>query len=331
MRLSIRGYWSMSHKIGRMVTLEDVSCPLGCIKSDLFLFSGRDRIHDREGEFSVVQCLTCGLIRTNQRPTVDTIGYYYPDSYGPYRGTEIHSDATDGNKQSCFVRLLKKVIQLNVNCIPDLPVGRMLEIGCASGAYLHKMKQLGWEVAGIEPSVYASQQASRHGYSIFNGPVESAPDPLIPYDLIVGWMVLEHLHEPVNALKKMHKWSSPSAQLVLSVPNADSLEFKLFKSRWYALHLPAHLFHFTPKTVERLLEKCGWRVQRILHQRSLSNLIASIGYWLQDREMFSRVASLMIRFPEARPAIQMLLYPLSLIFSIFGQTGRMTIWARKMN
>ncbi len=92
------------------------------------------------------------------------------------------------------------------------------------------MKQRGWEEAGFEPWVYASQQASRHGYSIFNGPVESAPDPLNPYDLIVGWMVLEHLHDPVNALKKMHKWSSPSAQLVLSVPNAGALEFKLFKN-----------------------------------------------------------------------------------------------------
>ena len=236
-----------------------------------------------------------------------------------------------GNKRKIVIRLLKKVIQLNVNRIPDLPVGRMLEIGCASGAYLHKMKQLGWEVAGIEPSAYASQQASRHGHAIFNGPVESAPDPLNPYDLIVGWMVLEHLHDPVNALKKMHKWSSSSAQLVLSVPNAGALEFKLFKSRWYALHLPAHLFHFTPQTVERLLKKGGWRIQRILHQRSLSNLIASIGYWLQDRKMFSRAASLMIRFPEAKPAIHILLYPLSLIFSAFGQTGRMTIWARKMD
>ena len=304
---------------------------MGCPESDLFLFSGRDRIHHREGEFSVVRCRTCGLIRTNRRPTADTIGYYYPDSYGPYRGTEIHSDPINGKILSGFIRVLKKVIQLNVNRIPDLPVGRMLEIGCASGAYLQKMKQLGWEVAGIEPSAYASQQASRHGHAIFNGPVESAPDPPKPYDLIVGWMVLEHLHDPVNALKKMHQWSAPSARLVLSVPNAGALEFKLFKSRWYALHLPAHLFHFTPQTVERLLKISGWRVQRILHQRSLSNLVASIGYWLQDRKVFQRAASSMIRFPEAKPAIQMLLYPLSLIFGAFGQTGRMTIWARKID
>ena len=304
---------------------------MGCPRSDHVLFSGHDRIHHREGEYAVVKCLTCGLMRTNQRPTADTIGYYYPDNYGPYRGTEIHSDAIDGKILGGLVRLLKKVIQLNVNRIPDLPVGRMLEIGCASGAYLHKMNQLGWEVAGIEPSAYASRQASRHGYPIFNGPVESAPNPTKPYDLIVGWMVLEHLHDPVNALKKMHTWSASSARLVLSVPNADSFEFKWFKSRWYALHLPAHLFHFTPQTVEHLLKRGGWRVQRILHQRNVSNLIASIGYWLQDRKIFQRAASSMIQFPEAKPAIQMLLYPLSLILSAFGQTGRMTIWARKID
>ena len=37
MRPSIRGYWRMSQEMSKQVALEDVSCPLGCIESDLFL------------------------------------------------------------------------------------------------------------------------------------------------------------------------------------------------------------------------------------------------------------------------------------------------------
>jgi 2-polyprenyl-3-methyl-5-hydroxy-6-metoxy-1,4-benzoquinol methylase len=73
-------------------------------------------------------------------------------------------------------------------------------------------------------------------------------------------MVLEHLHDPVASLHTLYEWAKPGAWLALSVPNIDSLEFRLFKQRWHALHLPCHLYHYTPKTIVPMLEKTGWRV-----------------------------------------------------------------------
>jgi len=71
------------------VMLENVTCPLGCSKSDEVILTGCDLLHDLPGEFTVVKCRTCGLMRTNPRPTSDTIGFYYPDNYGPYLGTQV--------------------------------------------------------------------------------------------------------------------------------------------------------------------------------------------------------------------------------------------------
>ena len=71
------------------IKLEQVSCPLVCQKGDKTVLTGRDLLHDLPGEFTVVKCLDCGLMRTNPRPTSGTVGFYYPDDYWPCLGTQV--------------------------------------------------------------------------------------------------------------------------------------------------------------------------------------------------------------------------------------------------
>jgi len=203
----------------------------------------------------------------------------------------------------------------------------MLEIGCASGAFLHRMAAQGWQVQGIEFSSAAAQAAIQAGYKVHAGALETAPTPSSRFNLIVGWMVLEHLHDPVAGLRKLRAWAHPDAALVLSVPNAGALEFVLFRQRWYALQLPTHLYHFTPGTIREILEAGGWELEKVHHQRVLSNLVASLGYLMQDRGHL-RLARRLIEFPERAGRLMDILFPLAWILSLFGQTGRMTIWAK---
>lgn len=205
--------------------------------------------------------------------------------------------------------------------------GRVLEIGCASGAFLHQMNAQGWQVQGVEFSEKAAEAAAKLGFHVHAGPLETAPNPDEPFDLIVGWMVLEHLHNPVDCLKKLRQWAKPGAWLVLSVPNAGSIEFSIFKDKWYALQLPTHLHHFTPQTLENMLQITGWKLEKVHHQRVLSNLIASTGYVLRDSG-YVKVGQKFIDFPEQAGRWTYVLYPLAWLLSVFGQTGRMTVWAR---
>ena len=80
--------------------------------------------------------------------------------------------------------------------------------------------------------------------------------------MVVGWMVLEHLHNPLLALNKLHRWVKPGGWLVISVPNAADLEFNLFKDACYDLHLPNHLFHYSTQTLEMLLVRAGCRTKK---------------------------------------------------------------------
>jgi SAM-dependent methyltransferase len=313
------------------IELEDIPCPLGCNSQDEKVLVGRDWLHQLPGEYFVVKCRSCGLLRTNPRPTVDTIGYYYPEDYGPYLGTVIHAPDGDALRLPAWKKLLLPLFRWNTERLPDLPPGRLLEIGCASGQFLHGMAQRGWVVKGVEPSAKAAENARRAGHDVFQGSFEAMPVDEPSYDLIVGWMVLEHLHDPVRALQKMHRLAKSGGYLVISMPNAGSLEFRVFRQHWYALQVPNHLFHYTPRTLKRVLERGGWRMERIFHQRVLSNIAASTGHVLKELVRLPRVADVFLDFPNMAGISHYLAYPPAFLLSLFGQTGRMTVWARRFD
>lgn len=300
---------------------------MGCDDRDERVLQGRDRLHDLAGTYSVVRCSGCGLLRTDPRPTADTIGYYYPEDYGPYAGTRITNSGfkTVVNAVKTFARSLLRTRSLS---LPPLEPGRMLEIGCASGAFLARMAGKGWQVEGIEFSPAAAKNAQDAGFSVHCGSLESAPDPAEQLDLVVGWMVLEHLHDPVLALDKLHRWTRKDGWLAISVPNAASFQLALFGPRWYPLHLPAHLYHFTPETLKALLNAAGWRIEKIHYQPVMTDFVASTAYLLEDRWPNAFVS----RFLKRHPGIFNLpLYPVALLLGRLGQTARMTVWARRVD
>jgi len=313
------------------VQLESVVCPLGCQNGDKLVVHGQDMLHAIPGQYTVVQCVACGLQRTSPRPTPGTIGIYYPSDYGPYRGTQVACEGkTVGGIKARFIQFAKKIFDTKAHAVPAMQPGRMLEIGCASGSYLHEMALNGWDVEGIEYSSEPAQSARALGYKVDIGALESIEKPSNGYDLIVGWMVFEHLHQPVQSLRKLANWARPEARLVLSMPNAGSFESKLFGSRWYALQLPNHLFHYNPDSIRRMLNAGGWEVECIHHHRSIGNLLGSLGYWLRDHGL-ERVGQAFIRFPQGGGRLgALMMFPLALPLAWCGQTGRMTVWARRV-
>ncbi|MCC7207904.1 MAG: class I SAM-dependent methyltransferase [Anaerolineae bacterium] len=315
------------------VRVESVPCPCGCPPHDQVILTGYDRLHGLPGQYTVVRCRSCGLMRTSPRPTREDIAQYYPADYGPFQTTQIktQSSAGEAHAPALWKRAAKSLVQFNTTRVPPTKPGRMLEIGCASGRYMDEMAQLGWQVEGIEPDPRAASKAMALGHPVFIGQLESAPDPAEPFDMIVGWMVLEHVHDPALVLMKLALWLRPGGWFVFSVPNAASLERRLFGDAWYALQVPTHLFHYTPASLRTLLGRAGWRIERIFHQRLIGNLMASIGYRLRDYGIGGKASHFFTSFPEASYRQQQIVYPLAFVLSLFGQTGRMTVWARRVD
>lgn len=304
------------------VVLEDRPCPNGCVEDDELVLEGRDRLHEIPGKFKVIKCRQCSLIRTNPRPTAETVGVYYPSDYAPYHSESInHKHNSEGWKQR-----LKAVLSLDSKLTPPIQVGRLLEIGCANGAYLEQMRQEGWTVEGIEFSDSAAEQARRKGISVQTTTVENAQAPDKLFDIVAAWMVLEHLHEPVSALRKMRSWVKPEGYLIASIPDAGCWERKFFGDRWYALQLPTHMYHYTPKSIATVLLTAGWDLTRVRWQRNCNNLLWSLEYLAKDKQYNLMLSA--IRWLRTSSSASKLRIILGWILGITKQSGRIEIWAQ---
>lgn len=307
------------------VMLEDVACPMGCARDDEPVISGSDRISGVGGTFQVVRCRSCRLARTNPRPTPETIGQYYPDEYQPYQYTKAVAEKT--HRRSFARSVARQLIDFNSDHLPPAERGHALELGCASGAYLAHLASMGWSVEGVEPNEAAAAATAARGFRVQTSSVELMTPPLSPPSLVVAWMVLEHLHDPVGALRRLRQWSAESAWLVASVPNFATLGASAFSHEWYPLQLPAHLFHYEKETLGALLARGGWRLQRVFYHRTLGDFAASVGNWAETRGQGALAERL--RAAAKKRAFHLAMYPFAAGAAAVGQTGRMTIWAKR--
>jgi len=306
------------------VQIEDVPCPMGCPGPDTEIARSWDRLHGVSGTFTVVRCDACGLMRTTPRPTLETIGIYYPQAYSPHL-------ATTAAPRAGLLKRLAIALRLDgtKSLVPPVPAGAALEIGCASGRFMQKLRARGWKVSGIEPSREAAARAAAAGFSVHAGPLETAPAPAEPFDLIVASHTIEHLHDPLGCLRRMRAWSKDGAYLTCEIPDAGGLLFRRFGGAWYDLDLPRHLFHFTRSTLAAMLAKAGWKLVHAHCHRTLNGLAGTLGYSLRDRsEGKSALGNALMRFPDSGSRLKLLSGPLSGLLKAVGQTGRMVVWAR---
>lgn len=148
--------------------------------------------------------------------------------------------------------------------------GELLDIGCASGVFLAKALDAGWQVSGIEPSESLFREAAeRIGSRGIVLPVilEKADFGGRLFDVITLWDVLEHVVDPMNFLARCRQILKPDGFLFLNVPDLDSLEARLLGRRWPLL-LPEHLNYFNRSSLRLCARKCGFQVVRFGRRRS---------------------------------------------------------------
>jgi len=302
--------------------LESRPCPIGCKSDDEPVLEGSDRIHRIPGVFQIVRCRACGLMRTNPRPTPSTIGVYYPDDYGPYAST----DAPPPPTASPTKMRLRRALGLETRRVPPVKPGRLLELGCASGSYLEEMRRAGWKVEGVEYSDTAARRARAKGFEVQTSTVESAVVSPGSVDLVAAWMVLEHLHDPVGALRNIREWARPDGYLAVSIPVHGGLFLRLFGNASYDLHLPNHLYHFSSRSIRQLMERAGWTVEKIFWQRNANTLLCTLEYTSEERG-WKRTNALVKWLRNANSAGKLRVL-LGWILGLTRASGRVEIWAR---
>ena len=82
-------------------------------------------------------------------------------------------------------------------------------------------------------------------------------------DVISFWHVIEHLEDPIKYLESAYKNLNNNGKLIIGIPNHDSFEFKFFKTSWFHLVPKYHLWHFSTRSIIKLLEKTGFKTNSI--------------------------------------------------------------------
>ncbi len=272
---------------------EEIACPLCLSWNWQPILEGPDWLGGEKGLwFAVVRCDRCGLCFTNPRPDPLGISQFYPPGYQPY-------DPLYRQKKRRFSSCPKWLLRSSQQTfIGDR--GKLLDFGCGSGLFLQRMKQLGWEVTGLDISDRAvAHLREDKDVNVLLGSLPNHELPLEYFHVITMWQSLEHVHNPREVLQAANELLTSKGKIVIAVPNIDSLPFRWFGPAWCGLDLPRHLTHFTPFTLQQMLEETGFQVdsiQQLRHSswlRKSSKLASRIhripSYpWLQ-RSLFSRL------------------------------------------
>lgn len=198
----------------------------------------------KSDSFDIFRCSSCGL--------GVTVGVSPRAQYSAYHRDEVYI-----KEEKQFKNIFEKRVGI---ILKFKKTGKALEVGSSTGVFLSLLKERGWEVLGIEPSVDAVDTAQRKGIPTLNTTFEKSELKSDTFDLVIFNHVLEHMNDPIGILKKTNGVLKKDGIVLVDVPNFASLSAKISGSRWRYILPKEHRWHFTPKSLSLFLKKAGFKV-----------------------------------------------------------------------
>lgn len=152
-------------------------------------------------------------------------------------------------------------------------VDELLERKRAEGVWLHeRLASVASALVGLDSSPEGIARARELGHEAHavdaQSPEAVAALGLAPADVVVAGEIVEHLDAPGPFLRAMRELVGPDGVLVVTTPNAYRLLNVLAPLTGAELVHPDHAAWHSPRTLRTLLERNGWRVERIAYYRA---------------------------------------------------------------
>jgi 2-polyprenyl-3-methyl-5-hydroxy-6-metoxy-1,4-benzoquinol methylase len=142
----------------------------------------------------------------------------------------------------------------------------ILDIGCGWGLALQYFKNKGMDSFGFDPAIEAIEYGKKKGLNLKHAGLQSM-DVFKgkKFDIITMLNVLEHLADPISALKQIKKLINKDGILVIDVPN----DFNDFQTVGRTVHdlndwwvaPPNHLNYFSRDSLVKLLKHLGFKIE----------------------------------------------------------------------
>lgn len=236
------------------------SCP-NCGDTNISkVLAAKDHTVSKE-EFEIWECKNCTLRFTQNIPDQENIGrYYQSENY------ISHSDTSKGLINNLYHKVRKRTLVQKKKLIEKATkkkTGNILDVGAGTGAFLNTMKNANWNCTGIEPDKNAREKALELYHINLKEAEKLYSLPPETFDAITLWHVLEHVHELHKYVEQLKNLLSKDGKLFIAVPNYTSGDEKIYDEFWAAYDVPRHLYHFSPKAMQDLLNRHGLKVEAL--------------------------------------------------------------------
>ncbi|MBI5142726.1 MAG: class I SAM-dependent methyltransferase [Nitrospirae bacterium] len=232
--------------------MEHVKCPI-CEIDDT-------RLLVRKNAFNIVRCVRCGLVYVNPRYDERELVEFYNRPAAP------EDPASDNIRKSHDDHKVRK-FRLSIELLKrqSRPVSKVFDLGCSTGIFLDMAASEGWKPYGTDLNRrLVNENRKRFGDAVSVQDGERIDFPDDSFDAVTLFDVIEHLRDPVSALREAGRVTAPGGFVVLSTPNAAGLfpriTYALFGKTigaWEHPTPPGHIYQFSPDTLRRTAEKAG--------------------------------------------------------------------------
>ncbi len=230
-------------------------------------------LHDL-GWRRILKCTGCGLVRADPLPSLDekrdieTQGYTDETAFPEMR--EFFANCHRTFVEDPVIREMRRHLMRLEGVVGG--AATLLDVGAGTGIFMHLARERGWRPDGVDICPLTADKAREEfDLRITVGPFEEQHFDGRRFDAATMLDVLEHVHDPLATLRKVHSLIRPGGGLAIAVPNQRCLLTLLVGA--YArgggpaarqllgrLYVPPHLHYFTPKTLRRMVELAGFRI-----------------------------------------------------------------------
>lgn len=148
---------------------------------------------------------------------------------------------------------------------------RVLDVGCSSGYLDMRLKEMGCEITGIEINEEEARSARKYCRDVIVGDIESIDIdfPQKHFDVIVFADILEHLKDPIKALKKIRRFLKDDGFVIISVPNIANWSVRLkllfgkFEYKEKGIMDKTHTHFFTLKSLKGDVKEGGFALEKL--------------------------------------------------------------------
>ena len=283
---------------------ESIACKICGNLHNNRIHHATERLLNIGDQFDYLECANCYALQIVETP--DNLSKYYPTEYYSFRKPKF------GLSLNPLVYFLKRSLLRHYLHQFD-PAGALLslflphpfhwmkpglvefgssilDVGCGSGRIIQSMQRSGFKnLTGIDPFLQKDLQNTPNLKILKRDLFEIEGK----FDFIMLHHAFEHMDRPGKVLEKLSELLQPTGKLLIRIPVANSHAWRKYRTHWFALDAPRHLFLHTTHSLHLLAKQAGLKIDDIVYDSSFVQFASSEKYlrdipYSDDFSMFTR-------------------------------------------